>query len=185
MRFLPHFPLSQHSLSARFLPGILSAGLFLATLLTAPSPSFATPLHVKISKQEAPSGTHRRRIRLLLAITPAPRPGQPVHLHVYLDGRMLMMRSFTSSPGTITLPRLAPGHHEVSVVAADALTHQEKGAGSSMQGMKMDGMDMGGMEMKGMDMGEDAEHSMKSMERSSAGALKSGASLGSIVINVK
>ena len=165
---------SHGSFFSRGLPGTLCGGLLLSVLLLAPSPAPAAPLHVDLAKESSPPG-HSRRIRLRLSIVPAPAPSRPVHLHVYLDGRMILMRSFTSSPATIALPRLSPGHHEVTVVEADSLTHKEKGGENSMAGMEMGGME----HMEGMDMGKDGGDARKGEGRSSPRG-----SLGRLVLDV-
>ncbi len=61
---------------------------------------------------------------------------------------MVLMRTATAPLLSVTLPALAPGRHEVTVVEADPLTHREEG---QMSGMKMEDGGMGGMDMGGMD----------------------------------
>ncbi|MDA8028715.1 MAG: hypothetical protein M0Z25_07045 [Nitrospiraceae bacterium] len=106
-----------------------------------------------------PSGS---RIHLDLRILPAPTRTHPLHLHLYVDGRMVLMTTATRPVTSLSLPPLSPGRHDVTVVEADPLTHRENG---EMSGMKMEGGAMDNME--GMDMGE-----MKPTAKKEAGAQK-------------
>lgn len=102
------------------------------------------------------------RLHIDLRILPPPTRTHPLHLHLYLDGRMVLMTTATKPVTSISLPPLSPGRHEVTVVEADPLTHREKG---EMSGMKMED---GGMDnMEGMGMGE-----MKTTTKKDAGAQK-------------
>ncbi|MGC8529507.1 MAG: hypothetical protein ACP5OP_04825 [Leptospirillia bacterium] len=126
--------------SRRLFPYIFAA-LILGALLWAPPSSHAAPPKVRLSTVSASSAPRL----LTVSISPAPTSAHPLHLHIYLDGRMILMRSFTSSPATLRLPPLSPGRHEITVREADALTHREMSDKDSMEGMDMDGMDMSGM----------------------------------------
>ena len=159
-------------------PGTLAGGLLLTALLLASAPASAAPVHVDLTSQPSPS-SHSRHIRLSLSIVPPPTSARPIHLHVYLDGRMILMKSFTASPATIALPRLSPGRHEVTVVEADALTHKEIGGEGSMAGM-----DMGKMEMGGMDMGEDGGSSVKTSKGADGRKAAKTGYLGRLVLDV-
>lgn len=163
----------------------LFAVLLAGALLWAPRGSHAAPLTVKLLKQTAASPSPAHRVRLQVSISPSPTPAHPRHLHFYLDGRMLLMRSFTTSPATLTLPPLSPGRHEITVREADALTHKEMSDGESMGGMKrkeMEGMDMGGMDMGDMKMGEENGMSEKEKGKSADDAGKAPHPLATLVI---
>ena len=116
----------------------------------------ALPIHVAQAADHPPRITLRPAgqtvsgspVRLRLHILPAPSRTHPLHLHLYVDGRMVLMRTATAPLLSVTLPALAPGRHEVTVVEADPLTHREEG---QMSGMKMEDGGMGGMDMGGMD----------------------------------
>lgn len=164
----------------------LFAVLLAGALLWSPQASHAASLTVKLSNL-TPSPSPLHRVRLRVSISPLPTPVHPRHLHFYLDGRMLLMRSFTTSPTTLTLPPLSPGRHEITVREADALTHKEMSDGDSMEGMKrhekdMDGMDMGGMDMGDMKMGEDNGMSEKEKGKRGEGAGKAPHPLATLVI---
>jgi len=109
----------------------------------------ASPLHVDLSKVSRPSPSPHTPIRIRLSLVPPPTPVHPEHLHVYLDGKMILMMTLTSSSTTLSLPRLAPGRHEVTVFEADPMTHKEHKDISRMSGMSMEGMDMGNMDEGG------------------------------------
>ena len=137
-----------------FLP--VFAGMILGALLWAPPASHAETPKVRLSTESSASSPSHR-VRLTVSISPAPTPARPLHLHFYLDGRMILMRSFTASPATLMLPPLSPGRHEITVREADALTHKEMSDG----GGSMEGMDMGGMNM-----GEGKDHDAKDAHKS-------------------
>ena len=140
---------SRRPFRSRIFSSPFSAALVLGALLWAPPASHADPPKVRLSTESA-SSSPSHRVHLKVSISPKPTSAHPLHLHFYLDGRMILMRSFTASPATLTLPRLSPGRHEITVREADALTHKEMSDGDSMEGM-----DMGGMDMSGMSMGDD------------------------------
>ena len=142
-----------------FLP--VFAGMILGALLWAPPASHAETPKVRLSTESSAASSPSHRVRLTVSISPAPTPARPLHLHFYLDGRMILMRSFTASPVTLMLPPLSPGRHEITVREADALTHKEMSDGGSMEGM-----DMGGMDMSGMNMGEGKDHDAKDAHKS-------------------
>ena len=148
-------PLARRSIRSRIFSLHFVAALIAGTLLWAPPSSHADTPKVRLTAASSASSPSHR-VRLTVSISPSPTPARPLHLHFYLDGRMILMRSFTSSPATLMLPRLSPGRHEVTVREADALTHKEMSGGDSMEGM-----DMGGMDMSGMNMGEKKDHHAK------------------------
>ena len=127
-----------------------------ATLALADEP---TPTVTLKPTGPAASGS---RLHIALRILPAPTRTHPLHLHIYVDGRMVLMTTATKPVTSLSLPPLSPGRHDVTVVEADPLTHREHG---EMSGMKMEDGAMDNME--GMDMGE-----MKPTARKEAGAQK-------------
>ena len=102
------------------------------------------------------------RLHIALRILPPPTRTHPLHLHIYVDGRMVLMTTATRPVTSLSLPPLSPGRHDVTVVEADPLTHRENGEMSGMR-MKDGAMDT----MEGMDMGE-----MKPTARKETGAQK-------------
>ena len=127
----------------------------LLLLLAGPRPVMAADGSPKVTFRPVRLADSGSPIHLRLRILPAPTRSRPLHLHLYVDGRMVLMTTASASTVTVTLPALAPGRHEVTVVEADPLTHREKGEMSGMKGMEMDnggmkGMDMGNMDMSGM-----------------------------------
>ena len=85
---------------------------------------------------------HGRSIRLVLRITPSPDRHHPIHLHVYVNGKMATMVSISSAKKVLTLHHLPKGKDVISFVQANPVTHKEMGD-------DMAGMDMG--DMSGMD----------------------------------
>ena len=127
----------------------------LLLLLSGPRPVMAADGSPKVTLRPVHVADSGSSIHLRLRILPAPSRSRPLHLHLYVDGRMVLMTTASASTVTVTLPSLAPGRHEVTVVEADPLTHREKGAMPGMEGMDrdhggMEGMDMGNMDMNGM-----------------------------------
>jgi hypothetical protein len=144
---------SSFSLGGKLLLFLLPSLLLL--LAETPSPLVAAEGSPKVTIQPVHAAVEGAPILLRLRILPAPTHSHPLHLHLYVDGRMALMTTASTSPVTVTLAALAAGRHEVRVVEADALTHREKGAMPGMEGMDrdhggMEGMDMGSMDMNGM-----------------------------------
>ncbi len=120
----------------------------LLLLLAGARPLLAADASPKVTLRPVHAAISGSPIHLRLHILPPPTRSRPLHLHLYVDGRMALMTTASASTVTVTLSALAPGRHEVTVVEADPLTHREKGDMSDMGGM-----DMGNGGMKGMDMG--------------------------------
>ena len=157
MRRFSHEGLETRAIPVFFLFFFWAAFLFPgATLALAGEPAPTVTL-----KPTGPAASGSR-LHIALRILPAPTPTHPLHLHLYVDGRMVLMTTATRPVTSLSLPPLSPGRHEVTVVEADPLTHREHG---KMSGMKMEDGAMDNME--GMDMGE-----MKPTARKETGAQK-------------
>ena len=89
-------------------------------------------------------------IPLRIRVTPAPSRQKPVHLHIYIDQKMVQMLTLTRLVSNVKLPPLNAGKHSVTFIEANPLTHQPMEGDSRMTGMN--GMDMG-MAGSGKDMG--------------------------------
>jgi len=141
---------SSSKRSGNKFPPLFLLPLLLATfsLLPFQSEVYAKDAPPRITLQSTGGEVSGSPIHLRLHILPAPTRSHPLHLHLYVDGRMVLMTTATAPSLSVSLPSLAPGRHEVSVVKADPLTHREDG---QMSGMTMGDKEMGGME--GMDMG--------------------------------
>ena len=128
---------------------IMSFSFILSFLPFLTGSADASPLHVDLSKVSRPSPSPHAPIRIRLSLVPPPTSAHPEHLHVYLDGKMILMMTLTPSSTTLSLPHLAPGRHEVTVFEADPMTHKEHTGTARMSGMSMEGMDMGDMDEGG------------------------------------
>ena len=123
------------------------------SLLTASLILLAVPSYVHAKSPEHPSlrilnhqdqeKIHGRTIRLVLKTTPSPDHHHPIHLHVYVNGRMATMITISSSKKVVTLNHLSKGKNVISFIQANPMTHQEMG--NDMQGMDMSDGDMGTM----------------------------------------
>lgn len=82
---------------------------------------------------------HGRSIRLVLKVTPSPDRHRPVHLHVYVNGRMAAMITINSPQKVVTLHHLQKGKNVISFVQANPMTHRE------MVQINMKNEEMGGM----------------------------------------
>ncbi len=118
---------------------LVSGGLFV--------PALAAPQSLSMSLASPGPPIQGQPIRLILTILPPPSTEHPLHLHVYVDGRMILMTTAKGPNAAVTLPPLAKGRHEVEIAEADIRTHRGMGQMSTMEGR--DNMDMGGMGMGG------------------------------------
>ncbi len=131
------------------------AGMTMMLLaMSLPALAAPSPVSVRILNHHNNDRIGGRTLHLALAVSPAPTSAAPVHLHVYVNGKMSTMVSILKSPQTVTLHHLSRGKDVITFVLANPMTHQEMGGKESMG--KMD--DMGGM--GGMDMGNDDSHQM-------------------------
>lgn len=125
--------------------------LFLLCAIPSPSTVYAKSLQEQIhvvDKKTVDRLAPGKPVRFRIRVVPVPSRKKPVHLHIYLDNRMLQMLTLTHSVTTIHLPPLAPGKHSVVFIEANPLTHQpmEGNGDDEMSGMSSDmhAMDMGG-----------------------------------------
>ncbi len=151
-------PFSVHrSLTA---PG-LALALSLLFLCVLPAPSVVYPKspqeQINVDQNTVDRLVPGKPIRFRIRVVPVPSRKNPVHLHIYLDNRMLLMLTLTHPVTTIHLPPLAPGKHSVVFIEANPLTHQpmEANGDGEMSGMSSD--------MHTMDMGASSEMNMKMM----------------------
>lgn len=86
---------------------------------------------------------HGRSIKLVLKLTPSPDHSHPIHLHIYVNGRMATMITIDSGKKVVTLHHLSKGKDVISFVQANPLTHQAMG--NDMAGMEMSNGNMGDM----------------------------------------
>ena len=116
---------------------ILLAG---PSLLQAKTPE---PLTLSILNHHDQEKIHGNAIRLVLKISPSPDQHHPIHLHVYVNGRMATMITINSPKKVITLHHLPKGKDVISFVQANPMTHKEMD--NDMAGMDMSDEDMGDM----------------------------------------
>jgi len=124
----------------------LAATLFLLignNVVHAKSPTSSS---LKILNHHDQEKIHGRSIRLVLRVTPSPDSHHPVHMHVYVNGRMVTMITINSSKRVLTLHHLPKGKDVISFVQANPLTHREMG--NQMEGMDMSDDNMGDMDEK-------------------------------------
>ncbi|MHB1756245.1 MAG: hypothetical protein ACYCT9_01870 [Leptospirillum sp.] len=116
---------------------ILLAG---PSLLHAKSPEHPS---LRILNHHDNEKIHGKKIRLILKVSPSPDQHHPIHLHIYVNGRMATMITINSPRKVVTLHHLPKGKDVISFVQANPMTHKEMG--NDMAGMDMSDEDMGDM----------------------------------------
>ena len=112
---------------------ILLAG---PSLLHAKSPEHPS---LRILNHHDNEKIHGKKIRLILKVSPSPDQHHPIHLHIYVNGRMATMITINSPRKVVTLHHLPKGKDDISFVQANPLTH------SDMVQIDMKNKEMGGM----------------------------------------
>lgn len=150
---------SPHRFASLF--GIAFTFLLSFFLCAIPLPSNASPKNLQeqihIDLNTVDKLLPEKPIHFRIRVVPAPSRQNPVHLHIYLDNRMLQMLTLTHSVTTIHLPPLAPGRHSVVFIEANPLTHRPMtgSGGGDMSGVSSD--------LHMMDMGEGSGMNMQKM----------------------
>ena len=151
-KFFARFMRSSFSVHRSFTTAGFALTLSLLFLCVLPAPSVVYPNspqeQINVDKNTVDRLIPGEPIRFRIRVVPVPSRKTPVHLHIYLDNRMLLMLTLTHSVTTIHLPPLAPGKHSVVFIEANPLTHQPMAGNGNdeMSGMSSDmhAMDMGG-----------------------------------------
>lgn len=127
-----------------FLSGVLAT--------TCPEKSYSgnPPKQVELDQSILATPVSGKPIRLKIRLSPVPSLQKPVHLHIFVDNRMVMMLTLTRPVTIANLPPLTSGRHNVVFIEENPLTHRPMEGSSQMSGMK--GMDMG-MKSSGNPMG--------------------------------
>ncbi len=160
-------PLSFGTHNAEFRPDktkriykLLKARIFflfilLAGLLSTVSPEIAysganTDEQVELDQSNLKHPVSGQPIQIKIRVVPVPSRQKPVHLHIFVDNRLVLMLTLTRPLTMASLPPLSTGRHSVVFIEANPLTHRPMEGNSRMTGMKDMGMGMTG---SGKDMG--------------------------------